>query len=1725
MRRFLIAVLIFFLIDILQAQTQVSGVIDTETWTKAGNPYQVVGDINVLQLTIEPGVEIEFKGNYAFEVSGYLKAKGTANDSIVFRAADGNANGWKGLYFNNASSQCAISYVQISDAAQNYGLKIYNCSLNFSQLAIKNNATTGVLVDNASLQLTHCFIQNNNDYGFEAVNGGDATLIACSLISNHNNGLHTNQGKITLKNSIVAHNKNEGILLSQANDELDAVNAVIACNQKEGILGVGVSDKITVNNSIVYFNKALNQIYNLFGTTNVTYSDVQDQDLGSTNLMTDPLFADTAVIFNLSENSPAIDAGDPSDEVNDTYFPPSLGGLRNDMGAYGGPLARKWYRPLFVMPESLAFGDVSVGDSMQSSVLLKNYGDAALTVNSVTVTGDDAAQFGLSPFSLPITIPMADSLRVPLIFHPGSARLLPFNAQLEIESSAENRSVALSGRGVAADILVLPTELHFSSTTVGERDSSVVKIYNLGTDTLRLDSVQVQSPVFAYRLSMQNLAPQSDTMITMTVYFAPDTIADYQSSLKIFSNDPDESPLSILVSGSGLASFLTINPLQVNYDSVHVGQDSVFTLLLSNVGNALLSVDSLELLQASSVFSIVDQMPIQLAAAANDVPLHIRFQADTAGYFTDTLRLVSNDPFRPERLIPLTAIAVAPYITVQPARIDFGTIIAPADSVLSLKIKNSGNVALHVKRFSLTGPDVASFIWWKNGEDLIINPKNDSLAVHLRCSPQRSGILQAQFNIISDDVRFDSLQVPIVVNVKASEMVLLPDTLQFPPTVIFDQMGQTVKIVNRGDYDLRIDSIKIAQINGPDFHFTELQFPQNIRPFVDTLNFPISFNPQITGEQSAQVQFFSNDPFVNPRTLTIQSNGVAPVLSVSEDTIDFGAVSVFRHPVKSVLLKSLGSAQVVIDSISIVGDPTQSFYIPNLSGTIRLAPSDSVELPVFFTPKSTGSFSAELKIHWNDPYNNIISIALKARADSADLQVPFSLNFGKHVIHSVSRLDVPVRNVSRVLLTIDSIRISGRDSAQFKLDFPADGFTLQSTDTLLKLPVEYVPHITGLHLAQLNIYSADLQQKVRSVGLLGVALSATQAPLLQSNLQDSVDFGSVFVDQSVQQPCYLMNLGNAPLTVDSLSLTGANTGDFALINAPAGMQIAPDDTLKTFALQFTPGAQGKRSALLKIFSNDAAQPMTLNLSGEGKIDPTPATVVPAFDTLQIIAGQPFTVSIQAFDDNTDVTKAEVYLRQGGEGAFHKFDLQKAGKRLWQTTLDSNLITIRGLVLYFKVYHGGSVTEYPENGIQNPMAVNVRLPKVQFPYAMVPQTYRMVSLPVNAGAQTLIDLFGDELGSYDPAQYRFFDWDAGQGTFIELSDMKEKLPTGKAMYLITADSVSLNIENATSVPCAQPFKLTLNKGWNMIGDPFTFPVDWQSVEGNDGLTLYYFNGAAWEIVHTLEPFKGYAVKVQNAVILQVPPVATVQSVAKPLARNHQGWRFRLSATSGAYYDDINFAGVLPEANDGLDKADMPEPPVIGKFVSLYFTPEKVQGEKLTGDFRPLGEEGYQFDFTVRSNTDKVIQLQIESDSLPSNFKWCLIAPATGVRFMEFPVELHVSGQSLRLLVGSDAFVDKQLDAFQTIPTRFRLHQNYPNPFNSTTTIKMDLPQADRLSIVIFDINGRQVKTLCRRQMFDAGYYKFKWDGHNVSGLPVASGIYFMYLQGTKFKAYQKIILQK
>lgn len=97
--------------------------------------------------------------------------------------------------------------------------------------------------------------------------------------------------------------------------------------------------------------------------------------------------------------------------------------------------------------------------------------------------------------------------------------------------------------------------------------------------------------------------------------------------------------------------------------------------------------------------------------------------------------------------------------------------------------------------------------------------------------------------------------------------------------------------------------------------------------------------------------------------------------------------------------------------------------------------------------------------------------------------------------------------------------------------------------------------------------------------------------------------------------------------------------------------------------------------------------------------------------------------------------------------------------------------------------------------------------------------------------------------------------------------------------------------------------------------------------------------------------------------------------------------------------------------------------------------------------------------------------------------------------------------------------------ESLPTVFALHENYPNPFNPTTTLQFDLPEPADVSLVIYDVLGKEVATLASGYR-EAGYHTATWSPRNV-----ASGVYFARFTATaaagqvKYSKLNKLVLMK
>ena len=92
----------------------------------------------------------------------------------------------------------------------------------------------------------------------------------------------------------------------------------------------------------------------------------------------------------------------------------------------------------------------------------------------------------------------------------------------------------------------------------------------------------------------------------------------------------------------------------------------------------------------------------------------------------------------------------------------------------------------------------------------------------------------------------------------------------------------------------------------------------------------------------------------------------------------------------------------------------------------------------------------------------------------------------------------------------------------------------------------------------------------------------------------------------------------------------------------------------------------------------------------------------------------------------------------------------------------------------------------------------------------------------------------------------------------------------------------------------------------------------------------------------------------------------------------------------------------------------------------------------------------------------------------------------------------------------------------IPVQYNLSQNYPNPFNPSTRISFDLVEPGQATLIIYNLLGKRINILINRAM-DAGHHRVEWNGLDMSGQPVSSGVYFYELRSEKYTARKKMLL--
>ena len=343
-------------------------------------------------------------------------------------------------------------------------------------------------------------------------------------------------------------------------------------------------------------------------------------------------------------------------------------------------------------------------------------------------------------------------------------------------------------------------------------------------------------------------------------------------------------------------------------------------------------------------------------------------------------------------------------------------------------------------------------------------------------------------------------------------------------------------------------------------------------------------------------------------------------------------------------------------------------------------------------------------------------------------------------------------------------------------------------------------------------------------------------------------------------------------------------------NIAQGVQINPGASL-WIPILFTPSDEGSFLGMASILGEDSSDTLSIvRLQGTGRALAYEWISEDFYRNRPIAENEQILVAIE-MRDYVEADSIRVYYSQSGSSSFESTPLSLSAddpvNDRYTGFIPGSAARERGVQFYFEAFNGNVVCKTPPGNVME--NIRVKVSDLVIGGQRLPGVYSMLSIPLEMENNTIIGALDDDLGARTPAVWRLWTYDPHEAAYMEYPDSAlVAFSTGTAYWLITDFPVVLDTAplSGISTPADSIFTILLERGWNQIGDPFAFPVAWESILV-DGMTmaeaetLVVEKPWAWvpEIgyqpyIQVLEPFQGYWVRnisePPRDVLLEIPP---------------------------------------------------------------------------------------------------------------------------------------------------------------------------------------------------------------------------------------------------------------
>jgi hypothetical protein len=510
------------------------------------------------------------------------------------------------------------------------------------------------------------------------------------------------------------------------------------------------------------------------------------------------------------------------------------------------------------------------------------------------------------------------------------------------------------------DIAVEPEELDFGEVVVGQSDDLVVTITNSGNVDLSISDIAVEGDYFSVEFGGAfDIARSTETDVV--VIFEPENAGNYQGTLTVTSNDPDESEITVDLFASSRFPIpnMVVSTDSLNFEMVYVGQSRELTFTITSNGEDDLNVSDITI--DGEYLSVDFEEQFSLAPNENR-EFTVIFEPEDEVALVGTITIESDDPdfdagydiqVRGESINP-------PVIAIDPRSIET-TLNYRAEESHTVALANEGGHDLvWESELSIISEAIGGRQWiaWAphSGE---IQPEDDmDLVISLNAVNLIAGDYSANLHITSNDPVNDDRVIQILMHVgRVPEISLSSEQLDFGEVDVGQEESQALRIYNEGDGSLIVRDLIISGDNfTADFSWAMVVAAQ------DSEDVMITYSPQERRHVEDTLRVVSNDPDDEALIVMLTGTGIGPALATNPQAPDFGEVFVGETDEITFEIHNEGNRQLTITDISVEGD----YFDIDFEGEFNVEADEQHDLTLTFAPERAFELEGLITIASND---------------------------------------------------------------------------------------------------------------------------------------------------------------------------------------------------------------------------------------------------------------------------------------------------------------------------------------------------------------------------------------------------------------------------------------------------------------------------------------------------------------------------------------------------------------------------------------------------------------------------------------------------------------------------------------------------------------------------------------------------------------------------------------